>query len=580
MSDLDAYLAQLRTSLDVTPARAEVILAETLSHLETKAAELQEAGLSREEAVQAAIEEFGDPKITGRALTRANGRHRTFRRMRRALLVCCLLIAGSAWGFFRFALFRTHLGEGSSGIVTRPQAARATRPKLTSLPRFDPSRWDSHQLEVQGRDLRAFDLQQRRSDLLEASFDSHTQWPADLPASFSPARIMEMGKSPGLGVRALHRKGITGRGVSIAIIDMTLLVGHAEYGKRLRLFEELHSMDKAASMHGVAVASIAVGKTVGVAPEADLYYIADSFFTSNPLPWVSMLWQRLRAPGDPAASATTTKAPSRVVLDMADFRWTARGIRRVLEINRQLPRERRIRAVAIEIGWRPGGTGYREVTAAVEQAKKEGVFVISSSLSNTHGLRFHGLGRKPLSDPERPASYYPVTTWGPGFDKPMLLIPMDSRTTAAPTGGSDYAFYRHGGWSWVTPYLAGLYALACQVKPDITPELFWEKALETGTEPDYSIVPPVSRALVRQKMAIRFDAVAAEARNRQNAEGVQRMLTAKYREATGKPAPEVSEAEFRDLMIEVMADQETKRYTGREARIVTPLKLMEALAPR
>ena len=31
--------------------------------------------------------------------------------------------------------------------------------------------------------------------------------------------------------------------------------------------------DPDAQMHGPAVSSIAVGKTVGVAPEADLYYI-------------------------------------------------------------------------------------------------------------------------------------------------------------------------------------------------------------------------------------------------------------------------------------------------------------------
>ena len=577
MSDLDAYLAQLRTSLDVTPARAEVILAETLSHLEAKVAELQEAGASREEAVQAAIEEFGDPKTTGRALTQANGRHRAFRRIRRAvLLLCCVLIGVPAWGFYRFACFRTHLAEGGSGIVTHPQAARATRSKLPSLRPFDPSLWDSHQL--QGRDLRALDLQKRRSDLLEASFDSHTQWPAELPTSFSPARVIEIGKSPGLGVRALHRKGITGRGVSIAIIDMSLLVDHAEYEKRLRLYEELHSRDEAASTHGTAVASIAVGKTVGVAPEADLYYIADYFVTSNPLlPWVSMVWQRLRGPLDPAPSATMTKAPSKRVLEMADFQWTARGIRRVLEINRKLPQERKIRVISIEIGWAPGQTGYEEVTAAVEQARKAGVFVISSSLSEIYGMRFHGLGRKPLSDPEKPASYSLITDWGPGSAKPTLLIPMDSRTTAAPTGGRDYAFYRHGGWSWVTPYLAGLYALACQVRPDITPELFWTKALETGTEPDYSMLPRVSRESVRAKMVTGFDTSVAATRKRQGADGVRKMLATTYREATGKPLPEVGEMELRELMIEVMIDHETERYAGREARIVNPLRLMEAL---
>ena len=57
---------------------------------------------------------------------------------------------------------------------------------------------------------------------------------------------------------------------------------------------------------------------------------------------------------------------------------------------------------------------------------------------------------------------------------------MDSRCTASPTGANDYVYYCQGGLSWSIPYLAGLYALACQVKPDITPELFWRTALETG----------------------------------------------------------------------------------------------------
>jgi hypothetical protein len=57
---------------------------------------------------------------------------------------------------------------------------------------------------------------------------------------------------------------------------------------------------------------------------------------------------------------------------------------------------------------------------------------------------------------------------------------MDSRTTASPTGKEDYVFYRQGGWSWAIPYLAGMYTLAVQVKPDITPEEFWDTALNTG----------------------------------------------------------------------------------------------------
>ncbi len=49
-----------------------------------------------------------------------------------------------------------------------------------------------------------------------------------------------------------------------------------------------------------------------------------------------------------------------------------------------------------------------------------------------------------------------------------------------PTGEEDYVFYRSGGLSWAIPYVAGLYALACQVDPEITPWTFWRTALATG----------------------------------------------------------------------------------------------------
>jgi hypothetical protein len=57
---------------------------------------------------------------------------------------------------------------------------------------------------------------------------------------------------------------------------------------------------------------------------------------------------------------------------------------------------------------------------------------------------------------------------------------MDSRTAASHTGNGDYFWGRVGGLSWTIPYLAGLYALACQVQPNITPEAFWSTALATA----------------------------------------------------------------------------------------------------
>ncbi len=493
----------------------------------------------------------------------------------RAVLVLCGLVLVAGVVIYSLYGFKTRLTKGGVGIAARPPAETTSPRPLTSLPRYDPTSANPHQVRLQGQDLRGFDLSDRLPDLLQANFDTHTQWPEELPDGFDPARFLELGKNPGLGLRALHAQGITGRGVSLAIIDQRLLVDHAEYADRLRLYEELHSFEPKASMHGTAVASIAVGKTVGVAPEADLYYINTAWWTSNPIPWARMLSRAAVI----LASTPKGEPPEGPAIgwEMVDFVWAARAVERVLDINRDLPEARKIRVISIEVGWAPGQPGYEEAMAAVERATEEGVFVISSCLHDTHGLRFHGLGREPLDDSEDPASYHPVTAWGPGLSEATLLIPMDARTTAAPTGDGDYAFYRQGGWSWVAPYLAGLYALACQVKPEVTPEVFWETALATGTTLDPSAQPPPSREELREKMARRFDTSVAAAKESQGEEEVKRQLESKYQALTGEPAPQVSEAEFRDVLIELMTDDAMARHTGREGRIANPAALIEAL---
>ena len=66
-----------------------------------------------------------------------------------------------------------------------------------------------------------------------ASFDTDTRGPPQMPAGYDPQQIMELGKNPGLGVRALHLEGITGRGIHVAFIDQPLLLDHAAYKGRL-----------------------------------------------------------------------------------------------------------------------------------------------------------------------------------------------------------------------------------------------------------------------------------------------------------------------------------------------------------
>ena len=46
-------------------------------------------------------------------------------------------------------------------------------------------------------------------------------------------QIMEAGKNPGLGVRSLHERGITGKGINVAIIDQNMVLDHPEFAENI-----------------------------------------------------------------------------------------------------------------------------------------------------------------------------------------------------------------------------------------------------------------------------------------------------------------------------------------------------------
>jgi hypothetical protein len=456
--------------------------------------------------------------------------------------------------------YRTSLTKDGRGIVRRPEPADFQRGALNALPVFQPGKREPFQNDLRGYDLSALDLSGRIADLLMSHFDDRTQWPDKLPAGFDPRQIMEIGKNPGLGVRKLRKDGITGRGVGVAVIDQGLLVDHIEYQDRLRLYEEIHCGDPEAQMHGPAVASIAVGKTVGVAPEADLYYVAETHG----------LWQAGKFDWD--------------------FTYLARSVDRILEVNHRLPEKNRIRVISISVGWSPQQKGYPEVTAAVERAKKEGVFVVSSSLSETYErkLNFHGLGREPMADPDRFESYRPGLWWADQFyawsaaagtGRETLLVPMDSRATASPTGPGEYVFYRQGGWSWSIPYIAGLFALACQVKPEITPEAFWVAAIKSGDSleiPARRPMPPEDE--IDKEVQKYLDESIARLKQRLKENDLEKTLAEAYNRISGQKVETMTEADFRSwaagqVRETVLAD--TKPHLLKT--IVNPVHLIESL---
>jgi hypothetical protein len=348
------------------------------------------------------------------------------------------------------------------GISRYPAPAFWTITAPSDPPKYNPNRNDLWQVDLRSADLTRLDLSHSLSDLLFANFDTQTKWPAaeKMPADFDWQRILDLGKDPGLDIHSLHAMGIDGRNVGIAIIDLPMIVDHVEYGDQVRLYEEINiPSTEESEMHGPAVASIAVGKTTGVAPNADLYYIA-------------------APPGDGFYESQDNFT--------YNFHYYAQAIQRVLEINQGLPSEHKIRVISISAGWTPDKKGAEEMDAAVQKAKDAGLLVVTSNLKQTYGYHFSGAGRDPLADPDQFTSYVPSMFFANDYYsnsnrfKDWLAVPMDTRTTAGPHGTQDYVFYRQGGASWSIPYIAGVYALAVQVKPSITPDEFWALASRTG----------------------------------------------------------------------------------------------------
>ena len=108
-------------------------------------------------------------------------------------------------------------------------------------------------------------------------FSTETKFPTidKMPKGFNPEQVLENGKAPGLNIANLHAMGITGKGLTIAIIDKPLNTEHVEIKDNIVHYESIGFPENAtADYHGNAVSSLLAGKTVGVAPDAQIVYFA------------------------------------------------------------------------------------------------------------------------------------------------------------------------------------------------------------------------------------------------------------------------------------------------------------------
>jgi len=282
--------------------------------------------------------------------------------------------------------------------------------------------------------LAKLDLRNHLEFLRTMPFDSRTVWPdaSRLPAGFDPAKVLEQGKNPGLGVRALHRQGIDGRGVGIAIIDQPLDKDHPEYADRIVSYEAIEVAGVPPQMHGPGVTSLAVGQSCGVAPAANLHYYAVPMWK----------WNQCRP--------------------------YCEVIEKILKFNEGVKPSERIRIVSISTGMFPNWEDFSSWEATLKKAEQQGVVVLTCS---TVAFNYSPMSRAFGKDPEDPNSYLNVT----GVTLPdFVMVPAGNRTTASHEGSGVYTYWAVPGMSWSTPYLAGLAALAFQVDPEITPDKIFE----------------------------------------------------------------------------------------------------------
>ena len=315
------------------------------------------------------------------------------------------------------------------GKPTAPKrdSFQTVRP-VKSVEQFDDVRW---------KDMSKLNLSGKKGLIPKLRFNQKTLWPQPdkMPPGNKPDKVLKDGMNPGLGIRKLHKQGITGKGVNVAIIDQPLYLDHPEFAGKIVAYHDVGCGTKS-SMHGPAVASLLVGKNCGTAPDARLYYVAAPSWTK-------------------------------------DTAYQAQALNWIIEQNKKLTASEKIRVVSVSAA--PSGSGspfdknQQMWDRACAQAEEDNILVLDCTAH-------HGFVSPCWYNRNAPESVIRCTPGLPGQEPKKytgrILVPTCPRTTAEEFNKGDfsYQYCGRGGLSWAIPYCAGVLALGWQIRPEIGPE--------------------------------------------------------------------------------------------------------------
>jgi len=305
--------------------------------------------------------------------------------------------------------------------------------------------------DVRWKDMSKLDFSTQVGLIETLRFNEKTVWPSRsrMEKDADPRGLMIKAMNPGLGVRNLHRQGITGKGVNVAIIDQPLYKDHPEFAGKIVAYHDV-GCGMESSMHGPAVASLLVGANCGTAPDARLYYVAAPSWTK-------------------------------------DTAYQAKALDWIVEQNSRLSGTEKIRVVSVSAA--PSGVGspfeknQHLWDLACRRAEAQGILVLDCT-SHRGFIGRCWLDRRRREDVAKcsPASR---STVGAYHMRNHVLAPTCPRTVAEQhdPGKFSYTYCGTGGLSWAIPYCAGVLAMGWQVRPDLGPQqmrdLLFESAYKT-----------------------------------------------------------------------------------------------------
>ncbi len=318
-----------------------------------------------------------------------------------------------------------------------------------------------HNYICEDMDLTEYENALRRISFNEKTFSNISS--ENLPENFKPKEIFEKGKSMGLGIDDVHKMGYTGKGMSIAVIDSGTMCKNGKQHNALK-FKEYYVPEAEKTpdgkpkqcldyFHGLATSYI----VQQIAPDADLYYYAESNIENNG----DALVQNLQA---------------------------------IIDKNKTLPDDKKIRIVSLSFAVHSGNRA--QALEKIKELESQGVWVFSSDKQTKEEInnkeffpnfwdKFGYLEKKnPMGDIDDFNNYqifmngYETDANGKKIEP--LYVNSGDRTVPDPDNPDAFRHDSAASASWAIPVVAGYYTLACQADSKMTPDKFMDFAYKTA----------------------------------------------------------------------------------------------------